>query len=146
MNKKHPAREGLFRRLQSGRREPLVHVQRGFGPPCPTNKLVAFDTWRGATGFFSKAFCLFRQTLIWWGGLDSVTPPAMGDEVARTLSHSRHIVAGGYGHIVSPHACAPRLIEKFVEEAGFATLPSSCTGYFAASARPPLYSSVLEAR
>ena len=69
MNKKHPAREGLFRRLQSGRREPLVHVQRGFGPPCPTNKLVAFDTWRGATGFFSKAFCLFRQTLIWWGGL-----------------------------------------------------------------------------
>jgi hypothetical protein len=47
---------------------------------------------------------------------------------------------------VSPHACAPQLIEKFVEDAGFATLPSSCIGYFAASARPPLYSSLLEPR
>ncbi|HEV7412258.1 MAG TPA: alpha/beta fold hydrolase [Casimicrobiaceae bacterium] len=87
-----------------------------------------------------------KPVLILSGGLDPVTPPAAGDEVARTLSHGRHIVAGGYGHIVSPHACAPRLIEKFVEEAGFATLPSSCAAYFAASARPPLYSSVLEAR
>ncbi|HEX4522500.1 MAG TPA: alpha/beta fold hydrolase [Casimicrobiaceae bacterium] len=87
-----------------------------------------------------------KPVLILSGGLDPVTPPAAGDEVARTLSHSRHIVAAGYGHIVSPHACAPRLIEKFIEDAGFATLPSSCISHFAASVRPPLYSSVLEPR
>ena len=87
-----------------------------------------------------------KPVLILSGGLDPVTPPAAGEEVATTLSHSRHIVAAGYGHIVSPHACAPRLIEKFVEDAGFATLPSSCLDHFSASARPPLYSSVLEAR
>ena len=87
-----------------------------------------------------------KPVLILSGGLDPVTPPAGGEEVAKTLSHSRHIVAAGYGHIVSPHACAPRLIEKFIEDPGFATLPSSCIDHFAASARPPLYPSLLEAR
>ena len=87
-----------------------------------------------------------KPVLILSGGLDPVTPPAAGDEVARTLSHSRHIVATGYGHIVSPHACAPRLIEKFVEDASFSTLPTSCVDYFTASVWPPLYSSVLEPR
>lgn len=87
-----------------------------------------------------------KPVLILSGGLDPVTPPAAGEIVARTLPNSRHIVAAGYGHIVSPHACAPRLIEKFVEEAGFATLPQSCIDYFAASTRPPLFSSQLEAR
>ncbi|MFI4952737.1 MAG: alpha/beta fold hydrolase [Burkholderiales bacterium] len=87
-----------------------------------------------------------KPVLILSGGLDPVTPPSAGAEVASTLPNSRHVVAGGYGHLVSPHACAPRLIEKFVEKAGFATLPQSCIGYFAASTRPPLFSSLLEAR
>ncbi|MGH8713294.1 MAG: alpha/beta fold hydrolase [Casimicrobiaceae bacterium] len=87
-----------------------------------------------------------KPVLIFSGGLDPVTPPGAGAEVAKTLSNSRHIIAAGYGHLVSPHACAPRLIEKFVEAAGFATLPQSCIDYFAASARPPLFSSLLEAR
>ncbi len=87
-----------------------------------------------------------KPVLILSGGLDPVTPPAAGEEVARTLTRSRHIVAAGYGHIVSPHACAPRLIEKFIDEAGFATLPQSCIDYFSASTRPPLYGSLLEAR
>ena len=71
-----------------------------------------------------------KPVLILSGGLDPVTPPADGEEVAKTLSHSRHIVARGYGHIVSPHACAPRLIATFVDEAGFATLPPSCIELF----------------
>ena len=29
---------------------------------------------------------------------------------------SRHIVARGYGHIVSPHACGPRLIAAFIDD------------------------------
>ena len=73
------------------------------------------------------------------GGLDPVTPPAYGAEVAKTLSHSRHIVALGYGHNVSPHACAPRLIAAFVEEAGFARHPQSCIAFLEHSTRPPLW-------
>src|SRR5450755_948551 len=83
-------------------------------------------------------------TLILSGGLDPVTPPANGEVVAKSLSNSRHVIAAGYGHIVSPHVCVPRLIEKFVDAAGFATLPQSCLDYLATSQRPPPFSSLLE--
>jgi len=77
--------------------------------------------------------------LILSGGLDPVTPPARGAEVAATLRNSRHIVAAGYGHIVSPHACGPRLIAAFVEDPGFGTLPPACVAHFERSTRPPLW-------
>jgi pimeloyl-ACP methyl ester carboxylesterase len=71
------------------------------------------------------------------GGLDPVTPPAYGDEVAKGFPNSRHVIASGFGHIVSPHACAPRLIAAFVEVAGFGTLDASCVDFLAHSRRPP---------
>jgi pimeloyl-ACP methyl ester carboxylesterase len=83
-------------------------------------------------------------TLILSGGLDPVTPPADGEIVAKSLSNSRHVIAAGYGHIVTPHACAPRLIEKFIDAAGFSTLPQSCLDYLATSKRTPIFSSLLE--
>ena len=85
-------------------------------------------------------------TLILSGSLDPVTPPADGAIVAASLSNVRHVVAAGYGHIVTPHACAPRLVEKFVDAAGFARLPQSCLDYLATSKRPPIFSSLLEAK
>lgn len=78
-------------------------------------------------------------TLMLSGALDPVTPPAYAEEVAKTLRNSKQIVAGGYGHIVSPHACGPRLIAAFVERAGFDKLPVSCIEYFTKSTRPPLW-------
>ena len=78
-------------------------------------------------------------TLLISGGLDPVTPPRYAEEVARTLSNHKHVVASGYGHIVSPHACGPRLVAAFVERAGFDTLPASCLEHFATSKRPPLW-------
>ena len=85
-----------------------------------------------------------NPVLILSGGLDPVTPPWNGKKVAATLPNSRQVIAAGYGHIVSPHACAPRLIEKFIDEGGFGTLPQSCLDYFATSARPPLFASLLQ--
>jgi pimeloyl-ACP methyl ester carboxylesterase len=84
--------------------------------------------------------------LILSGGLDPVTPPANGAEAAKTLSASRHIVARGYGHIVSPHACGPRLIAAFVDDPSFATLPVSCVDHFEKSVRPPFWPDRLGAR
>jgi pimeloyl-ACP methyl ester carboxylesterase len=84
--------------------------------------------------------------LILSGGLDPVTPPANGAEVAKTLSASRHIVARGYGHIVSPHACGPRLIAAFIDDPTFGTLPASCVEHFEKSGRPPLWPDRLGAR
>ena len=84
--------------------------------------------------------------LILSGGLDPVTPPVNGTEVAKTLPASRHIVARGYGHIVSPHACGPRLIAAFIEDPTFATLPATCVDHFEKSSRPPLWPDRLGAR
>ncbi len=84
--------------------------------------------------------------LILSGGLDPVTPPANGAEAAKTLPASRHIVARGYGHIVSPHACGPRLIAAFIDDPSFATLPASCVEHFEKSTRPPMWPDRLGAR
>ena len=62
------------------------------------------------------------------GGMDPVTPPAYGTLVARDLPNSRHIIAPGYGHIVTPHACGPRLMAAFVDTADPAKLPQSYRG------------------
>lgn len=80
------------------------------------------------------------------GGLDPVTPPTYGDEVAKGLPNSRHVIASGFGHVVSPHACAPRLIAAFVDTAGFSTLPQDCVDFFAHSERPPLWPNRLAPR
>jgi pimeloyl-ACP methyl ester carboxylesterase len=85
-----------------------------------------------------------KPVLILSGGLDPVTPPANGKKVAESLPNSRHVVAAGYGHIVSPHACAPRLIERFIEDGGFGTLPQSCLDHLASSAPPPMFTSPLQ--
>ncbi len=73
------------------------------------------------------------------GGMDPVTPPAYGDAVAKGFANSRHIVAPGYGHIVSVHACAPRLLAAFVDHAGFDALPSSCVEHFERSVPPAVW-------
>ena len=93
----------------------------------------AFDA-QAATPVVSEV-----PTLLLSGGLDPVTPPAYAAEVAKSLSNSRQVVAAGYGHIVSPHACAPRLIAAFVDDPSFASLPASCVARLEKSARPPLW-------
>ncbi len=80
------------------------------------------------------------------GGMDPVTPPAYGDTVAKGLSISRHVVAPGYGHIVTPHACGPRMLAAFVESADPAKLPAACVTYFEKSVPPPVWSNRLEPR
>jgi pimeloyl-ACP methyl ester carboxylesterase len=80
------------------------------------------------------------------GGLDPVTPAAYAEAVARTLTHHRAVVAPGLGHIVSPHACAPRLVAAFVADAGFANLPQSCIKFLEGTQRPPFFTDMLAAR
>jgi len=82
-------------------------------------------------------------TLIFSGGMDPVTPPAYGAEVAKEFPDSRHVVAPGYGHIVSYHACGPRLIATFVDDASTSRLAASCIAYFEKSVPPPLFANRL---
>ena len=93
---------------------------------------------------FAQPVVSDKPVLLFSGAMDPVTPPAYGALVAKTLSNSRHIVASGYGHIVSPNVCGPRLIASFVEEAGFGKLSDSCIAYFEQSRAPPLWPNRLE--
>lgn len=77
--------------------------------------------------------------LILSGALDPVTPPVNGEEVAKTLPNSRHVIAGGMGHIVSSHGCVPRLLASFVDSASVADLPSECIDRLAGGVRPPMW-------
>lgn len=77
--------------------------------------------------------------LMFSGGLDPVTPPAYAELVGKTLSNHQHVVANAYGHIVSLHACGPRLIASFVDRAGFDRLPPGCLEHFARAPRPLLW-------
>lgn len=110
--------------------------------------LAVCDVWpRGKPdAISSQPVTSAIPVLILSGGLDPVTPPENGERVAKTLPNSRHVVARGYGHIVSPHACGPRLIAAFVNDAGFDRLPADCMRDLERSERPPLWSDRFEAR
>ena len=115
-------------------------------PALAESNLAACDGWPrpALPADFNAPLVSDKPVLILSGGLDPVTPPANGKKVAETLPNSRHVIAAGYGHIVSAHACAPRLIEKFIDEAGFGTLPQSCLDHLATSTRPFIFTSLLQ--
>jgi pimeloyl-ACP methyl ester carboxylesterase len=110
------------------------------------NVIAVCTVWpRGsAPADFARPVTSDKPVLLFSGSMDPVTPPAYGELVARTLSNSKHVVAKGYGHIVSPNACGPRLIAAFVDSAAFGKLPESCIAYFERSTAPPLWPDRLE--
>jgi hypothetical protein len=59
----------LFRRLQSGRRQPLMKMGGGFGLPRSANELVTLDARRRSFGFQAQPRCLFFKALIQRGRL-----------------------------------------------------------------------------
>lgn len=65
-------------------------------------------------------------SLLLSGQYDPVTPPRYGEQVAKGLSRSRHLVAPGQGHNVMGRGCMPRLIARFVEKLETAELDAGC--------------------
>ncbi len=65
-------------------------------------------------------------TLLLSGGIDPATTATHAEEVARGLTHARHLVAPNVGHGVSAQGCAPELIERFVRRADATTLDAAC--------------------
>ncbi len=64
--------------------------------------------------------------LILSGALDPVTPPEFGDQVGKTLSNARHVVAPGASHGVSARGCAAKVIARFIDKALPADLDAAC--------------------
>ncbi len=64
--------------------------------------------------------------LILSGELDPITPPLMGEHLAKTFSNSRHLIVEGVGHNVSYQGCIPKLLGTFVKEADASVLEEGC--------------------
>ncbi len=64
--------------------------------------------------------------LVLSGALDPVTPPALGTKTAALFKRSRHIIVPASGHISSAFACAPRLLQNFLDDLKPAKLETKC--------------------
>jgi len=74
--------------------------------------------------------------LIFSGNMDPVTPPQRGEEVAKNLSNSRHVVIPQAGHGVdglTDLGCVERLIMEFMETGDAKNLDVSCVERMAPS-------------
>ncbi|MDY0974877.1 alpha/beta hydrolase [Massilia sp. CFBP9012] len=105
---------------------------RGWRDWCAVWPAARFDPRLSAE--LTRAVTSDIPTLLLAGGLDPVTPPENAHLAARTLRHSRVLVAAGAGHTFSGAGCAPRLIAAFLEHAIPAAVDGAC---LAAIRRPP---------
>jgi hypothetical protein len=74
--------------------------------------------------------------LILSGQADPVTPPANGDQVARTLPNSLHLVVPEMGHGQFARGCMPKVITNFVQQGSLVGLDTSCVSNVKA---PPFF-------
>jgi len=125
-------------RVTAGERAQLAALRSGTLARAALSVCDAWPRGRAPVEAF-RPVAADLPVLLVSGGLDPVTPPAYAEEAAKTLPNSRHVIAAGFGHIVTPHACGPRLIAAFVDRAGFDTLPQPCVDHLARSQRPPLW-------
>jgi pimeloyl-ACP methyl ester carboxylesterase len=75
-------------------------------------------------------------TLVLSGELDPVTPPSWGEQVAKTLSNSKHVVVPGTGHTAGSTGCGQRLMRSFIEKGSTDGLDTNCVERVK---RPPFF-------
>src|SRR6266480_1724270 len=79
--------------------------------------------------------------LIFSGSMDPVTPPQRGEEVAKYLPNSRHVIISQAGHGadgLSDQGCVDRIIIEFMDKGSARDLDTSCVELMAA---PPFTTS-----
>ncbi len=79
-----------------------------------------------------------KPVLLLSGQDDPVTPPSWGEQVAKSLPNSRHIVVPGAGHITLMRGCVRDLVGHFLDNANVASLDASCVNTLK---RPPFFTS-----
>lgn len=75
---------------------------------------------------FNQPVVSDKPVLLLSGEFDPVTPPRYAQQVARTLSRSRALIAKGQGHTPMAKGCMPRLLEKFFDTLDPVGLDASC--------------------
>ncbi|WP_157736214.1 alpha/beta hydrolase [Granulosicoccus antarcticus] len=75
---------------------------------------------------FKEPLISDKPVLILSGEADPVTPPRYGEQVAKTLVNSRHLINPQQGHMQAPFGCMPVLLAQFVETADALSLDTDC--------------------
>lgn len=75
---------------------------------------------------FKQPVVSAAPVLLLSGEYDPVTPPRYAEQVAKTLSNSRVLVAKGQGHTPMGVGCTPRLLAKFVDTLEPSALDAAC--------------------
>jgi pimeloyl-ACP methyl ester carboxylesterase len=85
---------------------------------------------------FKQPVTADAPVLLLSGEADPVTPPENGEQAAKSLPNSLHLVAPGQGHNVIYRGCLPKLARQFIEQADFAGLDTACVAQIQA---PPFF-------
>lgn len=117
----------------------LAEVGRGFFEFCEH-----LPTGRPAESHFEPTKSDI-PTLLLSGAHDPVTPASQAELAMKTLRSSKHIVVGGWGHIVSPHPCVRTIVKKFVDQGNIAAAADQCEAELSLP-RPLFYVNALEAK
>ena len=75
-------------------------------------------------------------TLVLSGEIDPVTPPMWGEQVAKNLPNSKHVIIPGSGHTAGSTGCGQRIMKDFIEKGSVQDLDTSCA---ARTLRPPFF-------
>jgi pimeloyl-ACP methyl ester carboxylesterase len=89
---------------------------------------AACEVWphRPRPADFHEPLATSIPTLILAGEFDPVTPPRYAQEIARSLSNARVLLAPGQGHAVLSVRCMPKLLEEFVTTLQPGALDATC--------------------
>ena len=109
-----------------------------FGPYAMRMQREACTFWpRGQVAdSFYEPVTSSVPVLVMSGQIDPVTPPVWGEEVARHLPASTHIVMPGTGHTAGGTGCGIRIIRAFLNKGDTDGLDTSC---MANVKRPPFF-------
>lgn len=77
---------------------------------------------------FKQPLVADTPVLLLSGEIDPVTPPAYAEQVAASLSSSRHLVGAGQGHGMISVGCVARLVADFVRDGSLEQLDADCIG------------------
>ena len=109
-----------------------------FGEYVMRNQRLACEFWpKGAVEpAFYEPVTSNIPTLVLSGEADPVTPPVWGEQIAKTLPASKHVVIPGTGHTAGGTGCGLRIIRNFIDKGTAEGLDTSCVSLVH---RPPFF-------
>ncbi|MGQ0585959.1 MAG: alpha/beta hydrolase [Gammaproteobacteria bacterium] len=109
-------------------REDPADGDRLMGDEIPAYFRARCEVWPHNTrpADFKQPVVSAKPVLLLSGEHDPVTPPRYGEQVLKTLSNARHLVAKGQGHTPMNVGCLPRLYQQFVDKLDPRGLDASC--------------------